>query len=133
MNVLAVTGILDIERHRRVNINATAAEFLHAEPALLAPEKNLGFLQQCIARFRSVNFADQDTGRVYLRIVSGTTVWADRELLAQALLSADTRAALNVVAPTAFDCANSDTRPKFLQEIETPVHSPTLGRWGSTS
>jgi len=133
MNVLDVKCILDIERHRRANINATAARFLHDDPALLAPEKNVGFLRQCVARFHSVNFADQDTGRMYLSIVSGTAVWADGELLARSLSSADTRAALDAVAPTAASCASADARPKYLQEIETPAHSPTLGRWGSTT
>jgi hypothetical protein len=133
MNVLDVKCVLDIERHRRANINATAARFLHADPALLEPEKNLVFLQQCVARFRSINFADQDTGRVYLRIVAGRSVWADRELLAPALVSADTRAAVGAVAPTAFACASADARPQFLQEIETPAHSPTLGRWGRSA
>jgi hypothetical protein len=133
MNVLDVKCILDIERHRRANINATAAQFLHADPAILAPEKNVGFLQQCVARFRSVNFADQDTGRMYLSMLSGRAVWADRELLARSLESADTRAALDAVAPTASDCASADTRPKYLQEIETPAHSPTLGHWGGTA
>jgi hypothetical protein len=133
MNVLDVKCILDIERHRRANINATAAQFLHADPAALAPEKNLGFLQQCVARFRSINFADQDTGRVYLQMDSGRALWADRELLARVLSSVDTRAALGVVAPTAFDCVDAGAQPRFLQEIETPAHSPTLGCWGSAA
>ena len=130
MNVLDVKCILDIERYRRANINATAAEFLYANTPLLAPENNLGFLRQCADRFRNVNFADQDSGRVYLSMVSGRTVWADRELLERAILSADTRAALCAIASTAFDGAGIDPRPKYLQELLGPEQIPTLGRWG---
>jgi len=131
LNVLDVKCILDIERYRKANINATAAEFLYADTALLAPENNLGFLQQCVERFRDVNFADQDTGRVYLRIVSGRTIWADRELFQRAILSADNRKALFAVAPTVFDFADlAESGPKFLQEIVAAEQVPTLGLWG---
>jgi hypothetical protein len=130
MNVLDVKCILDIERYRRANINATGEGSLYTNPALLAPGDNLGFLQQCVDRFREVNFADQDSGRIYLTLVSGRTVWTDRELLARAILSADTRAALSVIAPAARDWASTDVRPRRLQEIEAAAQSPTLGRWG---
>jgi hypothetical protein len=130
MNVLDVKCIIDIERYRRTNINATAAEFLYADAALLAPENNLSFLQQCVERFRDVNFADQATGRAYLSIVSGRAVWADRELLERAILSADIRAALFAIAPTAFDLPSVDARPRYLQESVASEQIPTLGRWG---
>jgi hypothetical protein len=130
MNVLDVKCIMDIERYRRTNINATAAEFLYADAALLAPENNLSFLKQCVERFRDVNFADQDTGRAYLSIVSGRTVWVDRELLERAILSADTRAALFAIAPTAFDRPGVDARPRYVQASVASEQIPTLGRWG---
>jgi hypothetical protein len=131
LNVLDVKCILDIERYRRANINATAAEFLYADMALLAPENNLGFFKQCIDRFRDVNFAHQNTGRVYLSIVSGRAVWVDRELLERAILSADTSAALCAIAPKVLDRAGpADAGPKFLQEIVANEQIRTLGRWG---
>jgi hypothetical protein len=130
MNVLDVKCILDIERYRRANINATGVESLYTNPALLAPERNLGFLQQCICKFHAVNFADQDSGRIYLSMVSGRTVWADRELLARAILNADTCAALSAIEAATLDWASADLRPRRLQEIEAAAQSPTLGRWG---
>jgi hypothetical protein len=130
MNVLDVKCILDIERYRRANINATGVASLYSNQALLAPEHNLSFLQQCVGRFREVNFADQDSGRIYLSLVSGRTVWSDRALLARAVLSSDTRAALSVIAASALDGASNEVKPGHLQEIETAAQSPTLGRWG---
>jgi hypothetical protein len=132
LNVLDVKCLLDIERYRRANINANAAEFLYADTALLAPEHNVGFLQQCVERFRDVNFADQGTGRVYLSIVSARAVWVDREMLERAILSPDTRAALFAIAPTVFDRgASTNADPKFLKEIVAPEQIQTLGRWGA--
>jgi hypothetical protein len=130
MNVLDVKCILDIERYRRANIHAAAAESLYNDPALLKPENNLGFLQQCIARFRDINFADQDTGRVYLRILSGRAVWTDPEWLERAMLCADTRAALSIITAAGLSQSNSDARPNYLQEAGAAEKIPTLGRWG---
>jgi hypothetical protein len=130
MNVLDAKCILDIERYRRANIHAAAAESLYADPALLKAENNLGFLQQCIARFRDINFADQETGRVYLSILSGRAVWSDPEWLERAMSSADTRAALGGITATGLPQSSSDARAKYLQEIAAPEKIPTLGRWG---
>ena len=134
LNVLDIKSMLDIERFRKANIHATAPEFLFANAALLAPEQNLGFLRQCIGRFRDINFADQDTGRIYLSLQAGTAVWADREALERAILNADARAALVAMASNVFECAvpMSATR-RFLKNAEADQQFPTLGRWGAGS
>jgi hypothetical protein len=43
-------GVLDVERYRQIDIGATAPELLHSDAELLAPEKNTGFLRECIGR-----------------------------------------------------------------------------------
>ena len=78
LNVLDVKCALDVERYRRVNIAATAPEFLYGDTKLLAPESNTAFLRQCIDRFREINFAVQDTGRIYLRISPGSRLGRSR-------------------------------------------------------
>jgi hypothetical protein len=130
MTVLDIKCMLDVERYRRVDINATGPEALFRDRALLAPEQNTSFLRQCVQRFREVNFADQLTGRVYLRLDSGSPVWADREALERAASDTDTRAGLMATAPAALNgmVALAD-RPSFSDEpVSTGVH--TLGRWG---
>src|SRR4029077_5582726 len=77
-NVLDVKGILDIERYGRVDVDAAAPALLYADRSLLEAEHNTGFLQRCIDEFREIIFADQTSGRIYLRIECGTPVWADR-------------------------------------------------------
>jgi hypothetical protein len=130
LNILDAKCILDIERFRRANINATGAQLLYADTALLAPQNNLSFLRKCVQQFRHVNFADQDSGRVYLRILTGATLWADRDLLERVVLNADTRAAIADIAPTAFARAEGQAEPRFLQAMAAPERFPTLGRWG---
>jgi hypothetical protein len=129
MNVLDITGLLDVERFRRVNIDATAPELLYLETALLAPERNTAFLEQCAERFREINFADQATGRMFLRMVSGKAVWLDPEALGHAARAGDVRAGLMAVAPEVFDRTESTaSQPRYLHESAADG-TLTLGRW----
>ena len=131
LNVLDVKGMLDIERFRRIDIGATAPELLYGDAGLLAPEKNAGFLHECIRRFREVNFADQASGRIYLRITTGVPVWADADVLRQAISSADTRAGLAAIAPAALDgTLSGPDRAASLHDIRGGAPNHTLGRWG---
>src|SRR5438034_8947301 len=57
MNVLDVKCMLDVERYRRVHLDAAAPESLYRDRALLAPEHNAAFLQQCVDRLHAINFA----------------------------------------------------------------------------
>ena len=131
LNVLDINRMLDVERYRRVNIDATGPELLYREPESLAAEHNTAFLRQCIERFRSVNFADQATGRIYLRVESARPAWVDPEPLAQVLSDADARAALSATLPAALERAIAHSeRPRNVAHPEDgrPIH--TLGRWG---
>lgn len=133
LNILDVGGMLDVERYRRVNIDATAPELLYGNTALLAPEQNTALLQQCVQEFRGINFADQATGAIYLRIESGNPMWADPGALARALSDPDTRVSLSKILPTALDPAlcRSD-RPHYLTDTIGDRQLHTLGRWGTS-
>jgi len=131
LNVLDVKCLLDVERYRRIDINATGPEFLYRDASLLLPEHNTGFLRQCVDRFREINFADQATGRIYVRLVDGKPLWVDRDVLAPAVADPDTRAGLLAVAPSLFDAAlPQPDRPAHLQQARGEGRIPTLGRWG---
>jgi len=125
LNVLDIKSLLDIDRFRRVNIDATSPEALYRDPLQLAPEHNAAFLRECVKRFSEVNFADASTGRIYMRISGGVPVWADADALRFA--DAETRAALATVAPILFDRPpRSPDRPTFVGTTEK-IH--TLGTW----
>jgi hypothetical protein len=133
LNVLDVKSMLDIERFRRVDVGAQGPSSLYRDKALLAPEANTGFLIQCAARFGEINFADQATGLVYLRLRSNVPVWADRTALLQAATDADTHAGLLAVVPDLFGrVLESPASPQYLSEVSGAAHGHTLGRWGPT-
>ena len=130
LNVLDVGGLLDVERYRRVNVDALEPAALYLDRALLAPERNTGFLRQCVAHFPNVNFAEQASGRIYLRVVDGKPAWIDREVFARALQNADARAAILDVLPSAADAASSASAPLYLRDIAGDEPIRTLGAWG---
>jgi len=131
LHVLDVRRMLDIERFGRVNVNASSAQALYPDKRLLAPEHNLGFLRKCVEEFREVIFADQSSGRVYLRIVSRMPVSVDRAALDIAAKDPDVRASLEVIAPRVLDRSGGGDR--FLQYLNEPPNGegfPTIGQWG---
>jgi hypothetical protein len=134
MNVLDVGCLLDVERYRRVNVDATSPQALYPNPELLAAQLNAGFLRQCIERFREVRFADQASGRVWLRVAHGTPVWADRDALAAAIVDPDTRAALAAAVPHALDgTLSAAAAPRYLADFARDEPIRTLGAWGGAS
>jgi hypothetical protein len=131
-NVLDVKGTLDITRYGRVNVDAATPEFLYSDRRVLAAEHNMGFLKRCIDGFREVNFADQATGRIYLRIESGTPILLDRALLQLAVSDPDTLMGVRAVAPSVLRGEVRDVeRPQYLCGHEGGGAVPTLGRWGT--
>jgi hypothetical protein len=130
-NVLNVKGTLDIERYSRLHVDAANAESLYADRALLQPERNVAFLKSCVASFRFVNFADQDSGRIYLRIESGTPRYTDRTAFAAAVLDPDTLAGIRAVAADAIlgNVPVAD-RVEYLDAAAGGRSLPTLGQWG---
>jgi hypothetical protein len=130
-NVLSVKGTLDIERYGRVNVDAANPELLYVDRLLLGAEHNTGFLRRCIDGFRTVNFADQATGRVYLRIESGVPVSLDGAAFRSAISDLDTRSGVQAVAPGALRGEVPDAaEPRYLLGGEEAAGAPTLGQWG---
>jgi hypothetical protein len=132
LNVLDVKCMLDIERFRKVNVDANSAKALYANPGVLDPQRNTTFLARCVELFREVNFAEQGTGYVWLRMLEGVPVWADRGALEQATTHPDARAGLAAIGAasprSAVACAE---RPIYLAESMPGARRQTLGAWGT--
>ncbi|MGA2840738.1 MAG: hypothetical protein ABSG18_11250 [Steroidobacteraceae bacterium] len=129
-NVLDVANILNIVRFARINVNASAPALLYANRNLLAAEHNTAFLRRCIGEFRNVNFVEQATGRIYLRIDSGVPVWKDTATLETMLGDSDTRVGVQSVATDALLARASGTgRSRYLSSSDGDPHSSTLGQW----
>ena len=151
INVLDVKRMLDIDRYGRVYVDAAGPGQLYQDPALLAPEHNVGFLKRCVQGFRCVNFAEQASGRIYLRLESGAPAWVDAEALRAALTDADTRAGIAAVAPAVLEggvavvaearylrrhdasCAAERAAEPAPAPGSGPQALPTLGVWGSAT
>ncbi len=134
LNVLDVKCLIDAERYRRVNVDAAAPDLLFADKAALAPEVNSTFLTRCVARIRTVNFAEQSTGQVYLSVVSGVPTWVDADALAIAATDPDTRAGLLAAAPGIFSAQEYvSVTPKSLKATLDADHVKTLGAWGESA
>jgi hypothetical protein len=131
LNVLDVKAMIDMQRYRRVDVRATGPDNLYLDHAAMAPQSNTGFLVECARRLRALNFADQATGRVYLRLEAGTPVWADAAGLRAAMTDNDARAGLLAVAPS-LDIAATSPAPAAMNVAEMLGHDRihTLGRWG---
>jgi hypothetical protein len=130
-NILDVGKILDIERSARIDVHATTPGGLHPNPRLLEARDNTGFLQRCVARFSRVNFVEQSTGRVYLRIESGVVVWKDAPILAAVLADPDAHAGVLAVATEAqLAAAPQGGGACGLAESASGRQTVTLGQWG---
>jgi hypothetical protein len=133
-NVLDVKATLDIERYARIDVEAAAAECLYSDRALLSPGKNLDFLRRCVETFRWVNFADQASGRVYLRIERGTPIAKDAAAFELASRIPDTLAGIRAVAPEALAGKVPDAqRAEYLRAQDGAGPLPSLGRWGGAA
>ena len=132
LNILDVGRMLDIERFRRVNVDATSASELYADRSAQEASRNTGFLVRCAALFDEVVFAEQQSGRVYLRLRRHTPAWIDRSALAHALTDPDTRAGIAALG------IDTERPPPGTTFAETPVRlaeavgdapGDTLGAW----
>jgi hypothetical protein len=133
-NVLDVKATLDIERYARIDVEAAAAECLYSDRALLSPDKNLDFLRRCVETFRWVNFADQASGRVYLRIERGTPIAKDAAAFELASRIPDTLAGIRAVAPEALAGKVPDAqRAEYLRAQDGAGPLPSLGQWGGAA
>jgi hypothetical protein len=129
LNVLDVKGLLDVDRYRKIDVDARAPEEVYPGSDAMAPAHNTRFLAECVARLPAVNFAARESGRIYARTESGRLAWTDPEALARALADPETRAGVAAVAPEALDGSAPTRSDARLQACE--FH--TLGQWGDGS
>lgn len=132
MNVLDVKGLLDVERYRKINVEARSPEEVYPGAGEMAPECNTGFLAACVRRLPAVNFADRASGRIWLRTEHGKPVWSDPQALAAALEDAETRAGIAAIAPQPLPAAPA-AAPRRLQDRAGCDNHHTLGQWGTAA
>ena len=126
MNILDVKCMLDVDRYRKIDVNANAPEKVYRDRETMVAANNTQFLAQCVHTIPTLNFADRDTGRIYLRFESGRLAWTNRQMLEQALDEEETRAGILAIAPDATSSSGAIGPIQVLQANR--FH--TLGQWG---
>lgn len=134
MNILDVKCMLDIDRYRKINVNAKCPSELYPDSDAMAPENNTQFLAQCVRMLPAVNFAARDTGRIYLRLESGRLAWRDSEALGAALQDSATRAGILAVAPAALAprASGLDACERRGEAVQA-ARFHTVGQWGQSA
>lgn len=127
MHVLDVGGMLDIERYRKIHVEARTPREVYPGAAEMTPENNTQFLAQCIRRLPIVNFADRSSQRIWLRMEQGKPAWFDPAALAIAIADPETRAGIAAIAPEAL---SGHSLPEATARILDSERLHTLGNWG---
>jgi hypothetical protein len=127
LTVLDLSGMLAVERYRRIDVEARAPAAVYPDAGLLAPEHNTGFLRACARRMREIRFAERASGRVYALHRGGRLTCLDRAALDRALADPDGRAALAAVCG-----GRPEQIPDGAGEAEAldRARTLTLGAWG---
>lgn len=127
VNILDVKCMIDIDRYRKIDVDATRPEDVYGDSQAMAAERNTAFLAQCVRTLPVVNFAEQDSGRLYARLERGRLTWTDPALLARALADPTTYAGLHAAAPDIETFVNSGARD--ARGVQANRYH-TLGLWG---
>src|SRR5215467_7735 len=127
MNILDLTGLLDIDRYRNVNIDAQTPADIYTIPSSRYVAKNPEFLKRCLRRIPTLIFAEQQTGQIYARIANGKLNYWNMRVYQRAVLDDDTRAAFESVASPAQGGASISLDDNDRLD---PHQNLTLGQWG---
>lgn len=126
MVILDIGKLLDIERYRKVRVDATNPGEIFASDEMHA-DLNIAFLKQCSQRIRTIRFADQRTGRVYGLMKDGKWVFRDVDYVEKEICHSD---ALVGLAALGWKDSGSPEVPPETAEVLEPLGSRTLGQWG---
>jgi hypothetical protein len=122
MTILDIKSMLDIDRFRKINIQAAYPGDVYIEDKM-APASNLEFLRHCAQRIPAINFADYHTGAVYGRLQDNKWVWRDEKRFAAMLEERDAGAGLRALGSSG---AVSGSQPQL---IDARAHN--VGAWGT--
>ena len=131
--VLDVAAMLDIDRYRKISVDARSPDAVYPEPYRLAPERNIDFLRACRNRLTRVDFADSHSTRIYLRAEANRVEILDEAVLADAVSCPETAAALAALFPELTALRNDWHSPRESDGHGPTLEArdaPTLGRWG---
>ena len=120
INILDIEGLLNIDRFRKININARRPEEVYLSDCRGAGA-DTEFLRQCVQRMPVINFVDRLSGQIYAKVQDGVLA-----LSSAGLVDPDVRAELaaiaNEIARSVRECGDDFGRVK-------PEQTSRLGQW----
>jgi hypothetical protein len=128
MTILDVKTMIDIERFRKINVDAQTARSVY-ENMDLSPQGNLDFLKRCVRWIPAINFADHETGQIYAQLQRGRWVWRDPLGFERALEGPEANAALLAIARNVD--GSPDAEQKVVDVTTEKMH--TIGAWGEAA
>jgi len=128
MTILDIKSMIDIERFRKINIQAQRGADVYADIDL-SPQNNLDFLKRCVRWISAINFADYENGQIYARLQGGKWIWRDQLRFDKALKDPEANAALLAITPNVY--SPPDTGQKRTDIAAEKMH--TMGTWGKAA
>ncbi len=127
LTLLDIRRFLDVDRFKRIDIDATSPDDVYPGADGMAPENNTTFLRHCARRVAKITVAEQDSGRIIATVENGRLTWFDEDALEKMLADPDMAAGMAVLAPEAQQAkATRATAPVFLDLAD----AQTLGAYG---
>lgn len=126
MVILDIGKLLDIERYRKVRVEATKPEDIF-DAGDMAAELNTAFLKQCSERIRTIRFADQRNGHIYGLMEGGEWVFRDIDYVDRQVTRPDVLAGLMSLG---WNNAKSSALDSVAPGMVQPREAKTLGQWG---
>ena len=127
INIFDIPAMLNVDRYKRVNVEAGSRDEVFPSKDDMAPVRNAGFLKECFRKLDTVRLADQASGEIYAWIEQGAAVAVNRAVLKRALATSDVREALAIVMPALVEDADGLDQRREVLDCEDPH---TLGAWG---
>ena len=127
-NILDVRRLVDMDRYRKINVDARRPEELYPDATTLAVENNVAFLRTCVREFPVLNLAHRDTGRIYARFERGRLAWRDAAALIRHRRCRDARRPPRILHRNSSEDRRTSTA-EACAIPGRPTSSMTLGRW----
>jgi hypothetical protein len=126
MIILDVGGMLDVERYRHININATCPSEVYLPPSHVRVD-DLAFLRRCVALLPVVKLANRQTGEIYARFEAGALTHLSRARLEAENAKPGAKGAIEALLsrPVTVRPAAAEALPRL-----DPAAAHTIGAWG---
>ncbi len=125
MTVLDVKSMINIDRYRKVNIEARDPDGIF-DPKDMALQDNISFIKRCAKLIPEINLADHDSGYVYARLNHGRMSWCDRPYIDG--LPADSGVKDSLEAFGFLQSEDQENAPHEPLDLDHEKNY-TLGRW----